>query len=667
MARGIGAVGSGRVRRSPQPVCGSCLERSRPVSDIDLIRAIWAALHFELPLPCITMCWHHGCGSFGRGPKRGDSGDGMGAFRSCVLSRRHVGPGVAIALVTLTTATGSLMTDVSQASVSAGTGDVQLLSSVPAGVQECGTTGIEASENPNCLSSSRSSHKIFAFDELQNFVLPSNLVVDLGPRSPGWALNKSYSSESQVIGPTPTAYSLLAGDTISSHLLHADLPFSDPATTFSDRAGTATFSSPILGLIFIDAGLASSDSLGAPGTVYPTSHSRRGLEFDCVGHSVFNGSLCSDAYNNGNTDALEASSASTLAINFSVAEKMDQVRVITDVPDVPAIGCPGPVTVDKGSAAHATGGTFSDGDSFATVTLSASRGSVTSSAIARSGSWTWDYTPPEGTTSGAVEVTAQDDTGRTSTCSFQLNVIGAPISKSCPPYLINVTEFDFMNRLPSSSVARVWGCISKSLLRAHVAAVKGCLYDKTSGFVWGFDEVVGQSKTTLNTAINRCSSIAHRKSKYAYGNIAYGDPAGKPCTWRLSYAPSNAKPFKKFVELYHAKTEDVTCSGHPGIPPWRRLRSASPSSAPAPLLNVGATRVSPTKVASDVFAVCIVVRHKRGSSALSNDFIGLYSGDKTVASRRNAMPYVAQALLECIRGVRTSYSGKKYPTAGWSP
>ena len=315
------------------------------------------------------------------------------------------------------------------AHVSATSGDVVSINgSLPAGVQECGTTGVTSDNSANCLGSSRALHQISAFDEVQSFTLPADLAVDFGPRSSNWALGTTYSTETEILGHS---YSLLAGDTVSSHLLHTDLPFADAALTPSQRTGTATFGSPIYGLIITDGRLGATDSLKAAGVTYPTVDTNRGFEFDCVGTSVFTGIACSPAYN-AFVDSFSVPTASTLSVDESVTNGMDQTRVLTNVPDAPTITCPGPVAVSVGEIAHASGGTFADADSFPTVTISASRGTVTQVGTGRTGTWSWDLDTSLSLGSGPVTVTATDDAGVTGTCSFNLTV-NEVVSQLVPP------------------------------------------------------------------------------------------------------------------------------------------------------------------------------------------------------------------------------------------
>jgi hypothetical protein len=336
--------------------------------------------------------------------------------------RRGVGR-VLVALASAVALVASVLavsgSDPAEAGIAATSGDIVEITSLPAGVQECGTTP-GANNTANCLSSPRAVHEIYAFAEKQNYVLPANLTVDFGPQSPSWMFGTTYSTEAQILGES---YPLLAGDTVSSFLLHTDLPYTDPAATPSQSSGILYLDPPGFqpyGMIFTDARLGATDSLGAPGVLYPTVDTNRGWEFDCVGTSVFTGIACSPAYN-AFVDSFQIGPTGELNVLEDITNGMDQTRVLENIPDPPTVSCPGPLAVTVGADAEASG-TFADNDSFPIVTLSANRGAVTQVGTGRSGSWSWDLDTSVSIESGPIVITATDEQGRTGSCTFTLTV-----------------------------------------------------------------------------------------------------------------------------------------------------------------------------------------------------------------------------------------------------
>jgi Concanavalin A-like lectin/glucanases superfamily/FG-GAP-like repeat/PKD domain/Cadherin domain/RTX calcium-binding nonapeptide repeat (4 copies)/FG-GAP repeat len=77
------------------------------------------------------------------------------------------------------------------------------------------------------------------------------------------------------------------------------------------------------------------------------------------------------------------------------------------------------LTVNEGSPAANTG-TFADPEGLSTVTLTASLGTVTQNNT--NGTWSWNYTPPNGPASETVTITATDTGGLTATTNFTLTV-----------------------------------------------------------------------------------------------------------------------------------------------------------------------------------------------------------------------------------------------------
>jgi hypothetical protein len=231
----------------------------------------------------------------------------------------------------------SLLVDPAGAAITSSTGDIQVLPTPPASVQDCNTTGQDPVENSPCLPSARPG-VIFAFAEQTN-VAVVDLRVDLGTGSPGYLLGHTYTAESELVGER---YSL--SDTVNSYFLHGDLPFSDPATTQDVRTASITFSEPVLGVQLTPRGygrvstspafgLTGSDSdLGAPGTEYPlASNLLRGIEFTCgVGStSATTGTTCTTNYND-NHDSFTFVDPFTIEVTMKVGSTMDAIRVITE-------------------------------------------------------------------------------------------------------------------------------------------------------------------------------------------------------------------------------------------------------------------------------------------------------------------------------------------------
>jgi hypothetical protein len=132
---------------------------------------------------------------------------------------------------------------------------------------------------------------IFIFDEVQNFLLASDLSVDFG-------------GSGGVIS---------AGTVISSHFVHKDT-LSGTVTL----SGTAAFNGIILGIIASPNNLDASDpTLGLAGTSYPTGLDRRGTQTAGeVGDSI---SFVDD----------------TLTLTSATSSRPDQLRVITAASAVP--------------------------------------------------------------------------------------------------------------------------------------------------------------------------------------------------------------------------------------------------------------------------------------------------------------------------------------------
>ena len=143
------------------------------------------------------------------------------------------------------------------------------------------------------LDALNSDTDIWIFDEVQNFVLTTDLSVDFG-------------GSGSVIS---------AGTTINSYFIHKDI-----VSGLNTLSGTATFDSLILGIIASPTLLSASDPiLGLAGTTYPTGLDRRGTQ-------VGEGGASADSITfSGNTLTLISESSS----------RPDQLRVITAVSAVP--------------------------------------------------------------------------------------------------------------------------------------------------------------------------------------------------------------------------------------------------------------------------------------------------------------------------------------------
>ncbi len=131
------------------------------------------------------------------------------------------------------------------------------------------------------LNITQNNTRIIAFDERQCVQFPNGLTVDR-----------------EVLPP---------GTVASCHLLHLD-PFSGAPVL----SGTATFTTPILGVISSSALLDASDWCGRPGVIYPVPgvESFRGLE----------------AFQ---PNDLYTVTGSSIKVQMDVPSFSDQVRVIT--------------------------------------------------------------------------------------------------------------------------------------------------------------------------------------------------------------------------------------------------------------------------------------------------------------------------------------------------
>jgi hypothetical protein len=165
------------------------------------------------------------------------------------------------------------------------TGQIDLLSSPPASVKS---------------GQLQSNADIFAFNEHTSVTLSSALSVDI--TTPG-----TYTTDASL-----TPGTIKVGTAVESDFLHAD-----PVNNNSMFDGSVTFSTPILGVIVLSATLSNSDAqLGATGTAYPTGDADRGLELT-----------------SGQDFVTLSSDLKTLTVHFFTHGNVDEVRIITAVPE----------------------------------------------------------------------------------------------------------------------------------------------------------------------------------------------------------------------------------------------------------------------------------------------------------------------------------------------
>ena len=150
------------------------------------------------------------------------------------------------------------------------------------------------------LGARESNTQLIVFSERTGFALPGNVSVNLS--APGTANSAN--------GFNPSPATLPAGTLADIFFFHSDPVGNGPAT----YVGTATFSTPILGVITTAALLSATDaSLGNPGTTYPTGLAGRGPE---------------------GTDTVTLSAdRRTLSLNFTTSTAVNEVRVLTAVPE----------------------------------------------------------------------------------------------------------------------------------------------------------------------------------------------------------------------------------------------------------------------------------------------------------------------------------------------
>jgi hypothetical protein len=149
----------------------------------------------------------------------------------------------------------------------------------------------------------QSDTQLIVFNERSDFALTGNVSVNLS--APGTA------NSTNSYNPSPAT--IPSGTLADIYLFH-----SDPVSASENYVGTATFNTPILGVIAtLDLLNATDASLGHPGTLYPTGQTNRGLESP---DSVI---LSADRL--------------TLTLNFTTTTFIDEIRVITSVPEPPSL------------------------------------------------------------------------------------------------------------------------------------------------------------------------------------------------------------------------------------------------------------------------------------------------------------------------------------------
>ena len=192
------------------------------------------------------------------------------------------------ALLSLAVMLACFRAETAKAGIISTTGDIDALASPPPSVQ---------------LGRRRSDTELFTFQESSNLTLSRNVRVDI--TSAG-----TYQSDSSL-----TPASISEGTVVDSYFLHSE-PLNQPKV----YTGSITFSTPVLGVIVLSAGLDSTDALlGAPGTLYPGGLLARGLELSPTEDFV---TLSSDL--------------KTLSVQFTTHDAVDEVRILTAAVPEPA-------------------------------------------------------------------------------------------------------------------------------------------------------------------------------------------------------------------------------------------------------------------------------------------------------------------------------------------
>ena len=149
--------------------------------------------------------------------------------------------------------------------------------------------------------------KIRIFVEQEAFELPSRVRVDI--TDPGL-----YDDDAELDSDS----FVHRGRLVDSYLLHADPRNFPPEQNYCEYRGRVTFDTRILGVIVLRGHLRNSDdSLGASGTLYPTTEPSTGLE------------LCDTE------DWVKLIDRHTLQVHFKVHGEADEVRVLTAAEAVP--------------------------------------------------------------------------------------------------------------------------------------------------------------------------------------------------------------------------------------------------------------------------------------------------------------------------------------------
>jgi CSLREA domain-containing protein len=158
-----------------------------------------------------------------------------------------------------------------------------------------------------------SDNTVWVFEERRDFVLPSDLVVNIARNQSDGAFDTIEELE-----PAP-GFVIPAGTMINSHFVHFDPESTQSTVNVQIVEGLMVghpFREPIIGLIVLDEQLDGSDFLGPVGTQYNTGTPARGLEVDSV----------------PGPDAIEFSgefNSRAVKVSFSASEPGDSIRIIT--------------------------------------------------------------------------------------------------------------------------------------------------------------------------------------------------------------------------------------------------------------------------------------------------------------------------------------------------
>jgi len=187
--------------------------------------------------------------------------------------------------------------NISYASIAGVSGNVQLIPS-PSSV---------------ILGALQSDTTIFGFNEVQSYTLTSDLFI-----------NGSGAGLHVGTGNAATDF-ITSGATINSYFFHVD----SVSTDFSRFAGTISFDSNILGIIFETNDLNLSDALlGASGTSYSTTEP----ESDFRGFEGDGSAICKGLFDCATISA----NLREITLDLGTTTQIDQIRVITSPVPVPA-------------------------------------------------------------------------------------------------------------------------------------------------------------------------------------------------------------------------------------------------------------------------------------------------------------------------------------------